>query len=89
MKIKRENLDYVRQALYEGIRGREVAREKLGTPEADRVCREVDDKIIKVYHNLIKRITRELQKDKGQSDILTLGFMGYLVLIVVVVLCIF
>jgi len=26
---------------------------------------------------------------KGQSDILVLGFIGYLVLIVVVVLCIF
>lgn len=62
MKIKKEELDYVRQALYDGIEGREEAKDKLGTTEADRICQEVDDKIIGVYYNLIKRIGRELEK---------------------------
>lgn len=65
MRIERENLDYLRQALYEGIKGREESRSKLKNTEADQVCREVDDKIIKVYHKLIKRIARELLKGGG------------------------
>jgi len=39
---------------------------------------------VKAYNTVLKVLD-----NKGQSDILTLGFVGYLVLIVVVALCIF
>jgi len=38
--------------------------------------------------DIVKKLERLLNKN-GQSDILTLGFVGYLVLIVIVALCIF
>jgi len=39
-------------------------------------------------HGKVK-LYKIVKNKKGQSDILTLGFIGYLVLMVVVLLCIF
>lgn len=39
-------------------------------------------------HKYIQAL-KKLKDNKGQSDIIALGFIGYLVLIVVVLLCIF
>jgi len=54
---------------------------------ASAVCKECEKYL---NQNVTERVNKIVNKySKGQSDILTLGFVGYLVLIVVVALCIF